>query len=283
LLTLAFLLCGCRTAQPLDSEALQADKIAMASRSFVRPVIMAVAFGIENGSFYATGDDVAIGAAVVLSDTAFLSAAHVVPDSAQATMQLRRNEETNGYEFTGWGAGMPFKLFTNRERLDARVVASDHGAYIDPKKDRYEAAPDWALIETSSTRQGDPSVRAWATPVLGEACYVVGFPAGYISTAAMDVTNAHGDMLTAGWLQEDALVFRGTVVANKPSGIRVRFDGQRLIEGRGLSGGGTFVERDGEPALLGINALGNNLTGTVWLSAVPEQVKVRLEYAPDPG
>ena len=271
---------GCATTQPLDERTIVDDSFARTARS--RVTLAAVGTPTETTSARGTS----VGAVrpvtcILLPGGDLLTAAHTLPTTDLGAVRMYKDPVTGAYrvdEDKPTGEGAPIVVIVDGVASGARVTASDTLRYASAGVASRASVPaDWAIISPDSSvgRRGRAVTRIGeARP--GERCVMVGFPAALMDEDLFASSGGVQRIEDLRWIGAPGVVIEGTVRSITADRIEVATTGVLGARGRGLSGGGVFVERGGQPVLVGIAVQAAKASAVVIACPLPEAVTDRF-------
>lgn len=277
---------GCATTQPLDEPAIAVDPLAASARAHVTLA------GVGVPTDRQTSRGTTVGAirpvtCVRLPGGDLLTAAHTLPTTELGAVRMVKDPVTGAYrvdEDEPLGEGGPIVVIVDGVASGARVTASDTLRYASAGSASRASVPaDWAVISPDRTndwktdRKADrDAVRRIGVPIEGERCVMVGFPAALMDQELFETPGGVRGIEDLRWIGAPAVVIEGTIRHVERERIEIATRGVLGSKGRGLSGGGVFVEREGEPVLVGIAVQAAMLEGRVTACPLPKDVRDRF-------
>lgn len=271
---------GCTTPAPMAEPSIAADSSITAARRQV--VFTAVGLKVgTNANGRSTLGAVSPVTCVRLPGGDLLTAAHAMPNGYLGAVRATRDPETGEYAFDTSSSiatnGPPIVLITDSSVGGARVSASETLRYAAAGSASRESVPvDWAIITPDRRTRWASPVERIATPVPGEGCFMIGFPKALMDEGYFDVSGGVTDASDLPWLGAPGVVIEGVIGRVEADRITVETEGVLGSRGRGLSGGGVFVRRGGEPALVGIAVQASRMSAVVTVCPLPTEVTRRF-------
>ena len=213
-----------------------------------------------------------------------LTAAHTLP-GLQGD-QFRRDPATGALRFNNRAAETEdLILVVDGAVSRARIGAADLLRYAATENASRESVPaDWAILELGrvisanvnpSRKVGTP-VPAIGTARVGERCVLVGYPKALMDDALFETRGGVNRLEDLRFLDAPAVVIDGAIEQADTERVEIAIDGVLGADGRGLSGGGVFVERRGRPVLVGVVVQASSNAARVTACALPRAVRDRF-------
>lgn len=265
-------------ARPMTEIELERQPVARAARELVTHAAIGTIVRDPSDGMSRMGA-VRPVTCVLLPGGHLLTAAHAIPRETKGTAAPYRDPVTGALRVDRRDDGLleQTPLVVIVEELIARgeVAASDNLLYSAACKASQEsAAADWALLAVSGKSSWEAPVSRVGTASHGERCWMVGYPASMLDPSLFEVEGRVVKAHDLKWVGLEAVVLGGTIVHAGRDRVTITSDGDLGAKARGLSGGGVFVERDGEPMLVGIvvqaGLIGDEVTACPLPRAVTE-------------
>lgn len=274
---------GCATTSPLDEIAIADDPLARTARRHV--TLAAIGVPTEAGTETPRGRSrlgmVRPVTCVLLPGGDLLTAAHTLPTTNLGTVRMYRDPVTGAYRVdddhpTDDGAEMVVIVDGIVSR--ARVTASDTLRYASAGEASRASVPaDWAVITPDETRgRVGHEVARIGTPIVGERCVMVGFPTALMDERLFETNGGVQRIEDLKWIGTPGVVIEGTIRSVERERIGIATEGVLGSRGRGLSGGGVFVDRGDGPVLVGVAVQAAKLESRVIACPLPREVRERF-------
>lgn len=266
---------GCAHSRAMAAPATVHDPAIRAAQSQVSLTALGVVVPDDSGRATSLGA-VRPVTCIRLANGDLLTAAHTLPgdrlgashrsiDPTTGLMRMDRDTPEND--------SAPMVVIVDGVATTARVSASDALRYASSGTGTRASVPaDWAVLTTDRTISAPSPVRRIGTPTQGERCFLIGYPPALMDRNLFEAHTGVAKATDLRWLDAEPVVIEGVIAETSNDRITIATDGMLGARGRGLSGGGLFVVREGEPVLVGIVVQASKLNALATACPLPEAV-----------
>ena len=274
---------GCATTTPLAETEIAEDPFALAARAHVTLAAVGEPVANRSGAGGTTMGAVRPVTCIRLPGGDLLTAAHTLPTTDLGAVRMYKDPVTGAYrvdEQNPTDEGPELIVVLDGTASAGRVTASDTLRYASAGEGSRASVPaDWAVIATDTAGplpRGARSVSRIGTPVSGERCVMVGYPMAMMDRSLFDSGSGVRQISDLKWIGAAGVVITGTIEDVGRERIDIATIGVLGTKGRGLSGGGVFVERNGQPVLVGVVVQAAKFDERIIACPLPRDVRERF-------